>query len=338
MSDNKIANSTIAVAKQMGKRVRIDAAAWIVLGVDFAVIVAFGAASDWRFLRTENLQALAVNSSQIVLLATAVALILALGEIDISLGAVLVASSVASGQVLSVLQVDSTFLILSIGLISAVIVGSICLAVNAGVLLILKVNSFIGSLATLGIFTGTVYVITNGSNITGVPITVQDAFGSYRLFGFLPAPALVAVIVALGAWYVIRRTRLGVHMIAAGSNRDASIRAGVKTQRIVLITFLIAGVIVGLAGFIDLSRFGTTDIAGHQTDALSAIAGAVIGGTRLNGGKVSILGAISGALLASILQTGLIVVGLPSFYQLIAIGIVLIAAVAIGQRRKDVRN
>ncbi len=84
-----------------------------------------------------------------------------------------------------------------------------------------------------------------------------------------------------------------------------------------------------MSGFIDLSRYASTNLSGHQTDALAAIAGAVLGGTNLFGGRISIWGAVFGALLAVILQDGLVVIGLAAFYQLIAVGVVLITAVSL---------
>ena len=96
--------------------------------------------------------------------------------------------------------------------------------------------------------------------------------------------------------------------------------------------FVIVGFVAGICGVIDISRFATTNLSGHQTDALSAIAGAVIGGTSLFGGRISVPGAIFGAFLAVILQTGLVILGLQPFYQLIAIGTVLILAVFIRSR------
>ena len=97
---------------------------------------------------------------------------------------------------------------------------------------------------------------------------------------------------------------------------------------------MMVGAVAGLAAFIDLSRFATTNITGDQTDALAAVAAAIIGGTKLFGGTVSIPGAVIGALLAVILQDGLVLIGLQNFYQLIAIGCVLIGAVYIDQRRQ----
>lgn len=308
--------------------------AWVILGVDVALILVFGLLTDGAFLRATSLQSLAINSSQVVLLAVGAAIVLALGEIDISLGAVLVAASTASAAVLSTLPPDTGLaMVLVLGVAVAIAAGMVCTLVTATALILLGVNSFIASLANLGIFTGIVYVYTNGSNIVGVPLSLQDSFGNALLFGVLPYPALVALGAAVVAWFVIRHTRKGRHLIACGSSRAAAERSGINVSPLIVGAFLSVGVLAGLAGFIDITRFGTTDISGHQTDALAAIAGAVIGGTRLMGGRVSVLGAVSGALLASIIKTGLVVVGLAPFYQLIAVGIVLMAAVAIGQRR-----
>jgi ribose transport system permease protein len=102
-----------------------------------------------------------------------------------------------------------------------------------------------------------------------------------------------------------------------------------------VVSFVIVGALAGFAGFVDLSRFATTNLAGHQTDALAAITACVIGGTSLFGGRVSIGGVLTGTLLAVILQDGLVVIGLSSYYQLIAIGVVLIAAVFLDGRRSS---
>ncbi|RUZ70024.1 ABC transporter permease, partial [Mesorhizobium sp. M7A.F.Ca.US.006.01.1.1] len=213
--------------------------------------------------------------------------------------------------------------------------GLVCTSVSAICLLYLKVNSFITTLAMLGILTGLVLVGTNGTNLVGLPESLQEGFGGVVILGFLPLPALLALVVAAVVWFVLTKTRFGVHVLAAGSSRSATVRAGVDIKLTIFLTYLIVGVLCGLAGFIDLGRFGTTDVGGHQTDALAGIAGAVIGGTRLTGGRVSILGAVAGALLASILQIGLVVAGFQAFYQLIAIGLILLAAVAISQRQQS---
>jgi ribose transport system permease protein len=312
--------------------------AWSILVLDIVLVLIFGALTGGLFLKPESLEALAVSSAEVILLATGSAAVLCLGEIDISLGAVLITASVASGLVLSSLPPIPAVVVLSTGALVAAVVAVVCTAASAFCVLVLRVNSFIATLAMLGILTGVVYVVTDGNNLTGLPAAIQDDFGGVLVGGLVPAPAVIAIVGAAIMWFVLRKTRFGVHVIACGSSRSAAQRAGVDVPRTILITFLCVGVLCGVAGFIDISRFGTTDVTGHQTDALAAIAGAVIGGARLSGGRVSILGAVAGALLASILQIGLVVAGLQAFYQLIVIGLILIASVAVSQRQQKAPN
>ena len=92
---------------------------------------------------------------------------------------------------------------------------------------------------------------------------------------------------------------------------------------------VLGGSLAGLAGFIDLARFGSTAIGGHANDALGAVTAVVIGGTLLEGGRISIMGAVWGAGLAVILQVGLVILGVSSFWQLIVVGVVLLIAVLL---------
>ena len=167
---------------------------------------------------------------------------------------------------------------------------------------------------------------------------MQADFGVRDVLG-IPLPTLVCAALVLLIWLLIAFTRFGLRTVSIGSSREAAQRAGLKIDRHLLKLFVGVGLLGGVCGVIDISRFATTNLSGHQTDALSAIAGAVIGGTSLFGGKISIPGAVFGALLAVILQTGLVILGLAPFYQQIAIGSVLILAVflrgrAIEQRAK----
>ena len=149
---------------------------------------------------------------------------------------------------------------------------------------------------------------------------LQDGFGLATVAG-VPLPALVALAVAVSAALVMAYTRMGIRLLAIGSLRSAATRAGVRVDRFVLVLFAAVGALAGLAGFLDLARFATTTVSGHTLDPLAAAAAAVIGGTAISGGRVSILGAVAGALLAVILQSGLVIVGLPAFYQQITIGL-----------------
>ena len=125
----------------------------------------------------------------------------------------------------------------------------------------------------LGIVTGTAYVITNGYNISDVPLELQSGFGVAKLAGLLPYPAVVSIVVALAASFLLRRTRFGLHTLGLGSSREAALRSGVKVRPTLMSLFVLAGSCAGICGFIDLSRYASTNLSGHQTDALAAIAG-----------------------------------------------------------------
>jgi ribose transport system permease protein len=133
-------------------------------------------------------------------------------------------------------------------------------------------------------------------------------------------------------------TRIGTRLLAIGSLRASAERAGVRVDRFVFVLFVVVGAMAGLAGFIDLSRFASTTVSGHTLDSLAAATAAVIGGTAIMGGRISVIGTVWGALLAVILQAGLVVVGLKSFYQQIAIGLVLIVAVTVDELRNRSRE
>jgi ribose transport system permease protein len=134
------------------------------------------------------------------------------------------------------------------------------------------------------------------------------------------------------------QTRFGVHTLALGSSLTSAIRSGLQVRWHIMSLFVMMGLFSAIAGLIDFTRFATADITGHTTDALSAVAGAVIGGTSIFGGSVSVGGGVMGGVLAVIVDVGLVILNFDAFYQKIAIGVVLIAAVLVDQRRRLRRN
>jgi ribose transport system permease protein len=317
---------------------------WIAL-IDLALIVAFGLLSkNHVYLTLGNFQNVSLNASQIVLLATGEAFLLGAGMFDISLGATLVLASVVGGRVLvalggtSVQTSSGLYPHLAVGLIAAVLAclaaGALVGLVNGLVVTRLKVNSLIATLAMLGIATGTADLLAGGSDVTNVPPSLQSDFGSANFLGVVPDPVLLTAAIVAVLWWVLAKSRFGLRTLAIGSARVAATRAGIKVERHECTLFVMVGTLAGLAGFLDLARFATTNISGHTTDALAAIAGAVIGGTSLFGGIASIGGAVIGALLAVLLQTGLVIMNLQAFWQEIVVGIVLILAVHFDTRRR----
>jgi ribose transport system permease protein len=321
-------------------------ATWIAL-IDGALILLFGAISpEHVFFNVGNFKNIALDSAEITILAAGIAMLLGAAELDISLGANVILSSVLGGKAMVAMSGTSAEVAngeypqlargILVGVAVAVVTGACFGLVNGLIVTRMRVNSFITTLGTLGIGTGIALVVTGGTDLEDVPPGFQSDFGVKNVVWQVPAPVLVALVIVAILWFVTAKTRFGLRTVAIGSSREAANRAGLKTSLHLLALFVLVGTLAGVAGVIDLSRFSTTNLSGHQTDALSAIAGAVIGGTSLFGGRISIIGAVFGAILASILETGLVIQGLDPFYQLIAVGVVLIVAVYI--RGRDVEG
>jgi len=313
-------------------------ALWIAV-VDLGLILLFGVISPNNvFFNTSNFTNMGLDSAEVLLLAVGISFLLGAGELDISIGANIILSSVVGGKTMVALsgsleqveigQYPHLARGLTIGILVTILCGIGFGLVNAFVVTVLRVNSFIATLGTLGIGTGLALVLANGNNIQNIPTRLQSGFGVHQVLG-IPLPTLLTAILVVALWGLLTLTRFGLHTLAIGSSRPAAERAGIPINLHLVLLFALVGMLAGICAVYDLARFSTTNVSGHQTEALSAIAGAVICGTNLFGGRVSIPGAVFGALLAVILETGLVIQGLSPFYQLIVVGGVLICAVYI---------
>jgi ribose transport system permease protein len=293
------------------------------------------------FFSALNARNLLLGGTELLLLTLAIAMLLGGGLLDLSLGANLVLSSVVGAMVMQAVvgpvapgtNPPNVATAVLLGLLACIVTGVLFGLVNGFIVAYLEVNSLIGTLGTLGIGTGVALIITRGADIPGLPNVLQTGFGLRTIAGIAPLPALLAIVIAIILWAVLRFTRFGLHVLAMGSSRLAVDRAGLNVRLQLLYVAMLAGALAGFAGFVDLSRYLSTSVNGHSQDGLAAITAAVIGGTVLGGGRVSIAGSIWGTVLAQVLLGGLVVIGVASFYQLVVIGAVLIAAVAVDRYR-----
>lgn len=311
--------------------------AFYIFVVDIVLIVGFTLISSHQeFWSLENAQSLMGNGAEALLLASAVTIMLAASIFDLSLGANLILSSVVGAIVLSHLTNTKT-LHASLGAIiltlaACLLVGGVVGLVNGILITYFRINSLIATLGMLGICTGLGFVLSHGSDITGVATNIQSGFGLNTILD-IPYPALLAILILIALWAVLRYTRYGARTLAIGSNRTAAERAGLHVRAHLISLTLLGGVLAGLAGFIDVSRFDTTNTSGHTLDALAALTAAVVGGTALQGGRATMFGTLWGAVLAYVILDGLVVIGVSSFYQEIATGFVLWVAVAVDSAR-----
>jgi ribose transport system permease protein len=305
-----------------------------ILALDVVLFIVFAAIKP-VFASLADVQSLLLSATEALLLAVGLAMLLGAGIFDLSLGGNLVLSSVVGAEVMKAVGHPSAAGVYSdtgaaiiAGAVTCVLAGAVFGVVNGVLIAYVRINALIATLGTLGIATGLAYVITGGADISGLPGQIQSGFGLLTL-GPVPVPAVVAIVIAACMFACVRFTRFGMRTEAIGSSRAAADRAGIKVPRHLLALAVLAGAIAGLAGFVDLAHFASTSIDGHTDDALNAVTAAVIGGTLLEGGKISIPGAVWGTGLAVILQGGLVIAGLSSYYQEIAVGVVLIVAVGL---------
>ncbi len=296
-----------------------------------------------RFGSLQNLQSLLFYTMVALLLALGMTMVVAAEMIDLSLGANLILSSVVGTLVLQAMGATSSDGTASghpeaivLALLACLGTGLLFGLVNGLVITKLGVTSLIATLGSLSVGTGIALVVTNGTDKYGLTITMQEEFG-IRMVGPIPVPMLMALGIAVLLWAVLRYTAFGMRTLAIGSNPVSALRAGIRVDRHRIYLMMIAGGLAGLAGFVDLSVYLQTAVTSHVLDPLNALTAVVIGGTVLTGGRASIPGTIWGCFLAAILQNGLIVLGITSFYQQIATGAILVAAVALDHFRTNRR-
>lgn len=241
------------------------------------------------------------------------------GGIDLSIGSIVAIVACSCGW-LSVNGVNP-FVILIIG---AVIGGAIGF-INGFLVTKMRLQPFIATLGTQQIIRGIAYLKTGGWPILYIP----DSFRSLLNGKFLNIRIFVYVmLITVGIFaYLLKRTRLGTYIYAIGGNKEAARLSGVNTKRVECMTYCISGLLAGLAGLVMLARLGAGEPSTADGYELDAIAAAAIGGASLAGGKGSAVGAIFGSIMIYVMKVGLIVIGMNSFVQFIAIGIVIIIAV-----------
>jgi ribose transport system permease protein len=291
----------------------------------FAGLVAISLAvtlSTDRFLTLSNLLDVGRRVSVINIIALGMTFVIIAGGIDLSVGSIVALAGVAGTW--SMTQGEP----IAAGVAIGVVVGAVAGLLNGVLVGLLHIPPFVATLGTMGALRGLALYLTNGVTVTeGVPgAFAQLADG--RLLG-VPYPIVMLVPLAVLAHAVLIRTPFGRYCYALGGNREAAFLSGVPIPRVVIAVYVISGAAAGLAGMIDAARILTGNPTGGQEYELQVIAAAVIGGTSLQGGKGTILGATLGALLMAVLQNGGNLLGISPFVQRMVIGSLIIVAVGI---------
>ncbi|MCG5480946.1 ABC transporter permease [Sinorhizobium alkalisoli] len=317
-----------AIDKQQSQtqnaRAPFDFARWwdrVGILVVLAGLVIFMALVAPNFTRVDNLlnilRAISINA----ILAAGMTFVILTGGIDLSVGSTVAVSGVVA--VLAAIGGIPAPLAILIG----VGTGALCGLVNGALSAYLALAPFIVSLGTMTFLRGLAYTLTAGQPIVSSSLSFK-ALGSGYFVG-IPIPVYVMIAVYLVAWYLLERTRFGRHVYAVGGNPKAARLAGIKVSRILTSVYVIAGTCAGLAGLIFAARVISAQPTAGEGYELDAIAAVVLGGTALAGGRGRIIGTLIGSVILGVLTTGLILLNVPFFTQLLIKGMVIIFAVSI---------
>lgn len=316
------------------QRVLAQPAAGIGAGL-LSIIIVFGALAPSTFLTTTNLRNLALDNSTLVIVALAVGIVIISGGFDLSAGSVIAVSQVTTALTFQALGgiaggIDAVLA----GLVVGIVTGTVWGLLNGFLVTRLKIQPFVATLATSGIALGVALVLSGGQDKAAVPSILVQNVGLNDLLG-VPVPVIIAAVITLLAIYLLRRTRFGQRIYAIGSDSTAAARTGIPVARYQVRVYALAGAAYGLVAFLDMARLSTTTIAGYSAIALFAVSAVAIGGASLFGGTGTALGILIGVSIPAVLNNGLAITGIPSYYAQIGVGIALVLAVYADHLRRS---
>ncbi len=279
---------------------------------------------DDGFLTQRNLTNIVLQTAPATIMAVGLVFALSAGEIDLSFGSIVAVSALSCAVALQSFPMP-------VGVLVGLGVGVAIGAFNGVLVAYLKLPSFLVTLATMGLFVGIARSMTNLRSVPVMNDTFTGLFGSGKLFS---VPSLVIwTCLGVGIGHLIyRHTRFGAHVLATGDNPRAAQVSGIKVARVRLYVMMICGGCAGLAGLLYAGRLQAAKYTLGESDLMTVIAAVIVGGTALNGGKGSVVGALLGSLLMGMLNNGLILMNLKVSDQMIVRGLIILIAVAVSLR------
>jgi ribose transport system permease protein len=321
-------------ASQAAKRQRAQEAirAAGMLPVLVLLCLGFHFMSDGRFFTGQNLGIVLQQAAVNTVLAAGMTFVILTGGIDLSVGSILAASAMA-GLIVSLIPDFA-----SLWIVVSVATGLAFGLINGALIASLRLPPFIVTLGSLTAVRGLARLF--GADTTVFNPSIPFAFignGSLTIVpGILSIPwlSVVALIVILASWLVLRRTVLGVHIYAVGGNESAARLAGIKVPAVLAFVYGVSGLLAGLGGAMQAARlYAANGLQLGQSYELDAITAVILGGTSFVGGIGSIWGTLVGALIIAVLSNGLILTGVSDVWQYVIKGLVIIAAVALDRYR-----
>jgi ribose/xylose/arabinose/galactoside ABC-type transport system permease subunit len=277
-----------------------------------------------RFLTLSNFQNLMRNTAPLIIAGCGMTAVMIARGIDLSVGSILAVTSVLAAA----LAIAGVPLYLAFAL--ALLFGAFVGLVNGTIIASMQVSAIIVTLGMLNIARGIAYLVSPSALLVGLPPDWSD-LGTSKIWIF-PMPIIIALAVVAIAHWVTTSSTFGKRIYAIGGNEEAARLSGINIERTLVVLYMLCGFTAALAGLVLSSRVGSGDPNIGVGFELQVIAAVIIGGTSLSGGEGRILGTVIGALIIGVLSNGLNLAGVEPFWQYVAQGVVLIAAVIIDRR------
>jgi ribose/xylose/arabinose/galactoside ABC-type transport system permease subunit len=293
---------------------------WALLGAVILATILFSVASPY-FATAGNAGTIVRNSTELMLAGLGMTLLLAMGSIDVSIGILMGLAAIAVAHAL--LAAFAPPLALLVGPLAGAGLG----LMTALVVVLGRVPAIVGTLGLLGIYRMGVFALLGGQWLSGLPVGLTELMAS-RILG-VPLSVFVIALAYLLVWLALRRTPYGPQLLSIGDSEEKARLSGVPVTKIRIATFVISGALTGLAASFYVANYRNVEMAIGSTLALDAIAAVVLGGTSIMGGRCSLLGTALGVILLRILQNGLLLVGVPSLWQAVVTGGLLIGVLAL---------
>ena len=283
---------------------------------------------EGRFLTWQNLSIVAEQASVNAVLGAGMTFVILTGGIDLSVGSILAASAMI-GLIVSKPLGD-------LGIPAALLMGLVIGLGNGALIAFVRLPPFIVTLGSLTAVRGFARLLGNDTTVFNPDLPFAFIGNGALHLGFASISWLIVIafLVILGSWLILRRTVLGVHIYAVGGNESAARLSGIKVWAVLLFVYGASGLLSGLGGVMQAARlYAANGLQLGQSYELDAIAAVILGGTSFVGGIGSIWGTLIGALIIAVLTNGLILLGVTDVWQYIVKGLVIIGAVALDRYR-----
>lgn len=291
-----------------------------------AAVLFFSLQSD-RFLSGQNFSLILQQVMVVGIIAIGQTLIILTAGIDLSCGMAMALGSVVLSKFAAELGVPPALAVLA-GIFVCVVIGY----VNGALITLIKLPPFIVTLGTMNIAFAITQIYSQAQTVTDIPEAITSLGNTFQIGETSITYGTVLMLALYGiTWIFLRDTAPGRHIYAVGNSPEAARLTGIATNRVLIGVYMLAGLLYGVAALLSVARMGVGDPQAGQTDNLDSITAVVLGGTSLFGGRGSILGTFLGVLIVGVFRNGLTLMGVPSVYQILVTGVLVILAVTADQ-------